>query len=625
MTAATAGNPDVPEPGSGTGPGPTIVALSITEAGGALADRLPYLHHRGPIGNRVRELWDDIDGLVLVCATGIAVRVVGPLLGAKETDPAVVVLDDQGRWAVALAGGHHGANALATEVAGLVGAEPVVSTATDGAGIPALDTLAGFRAEGDVAGVTRAWLDGRPPEVHIDRAGLPEWPLPAALDALLPAASEPSGGPEDLDALLPAAPEPSEGPEDGDGDGDRPGGRVWVTDREVDAGVAGTDVWLRPASLVVGVGSSSGADPTGLADLVRRALADAGLSGRAVGLVASVDLKRSEPAIAGLATAFGVPLRTFPAPALAAVDVPNPSPTVAAAVGTPSVAEAAALTAAGPGATLVVAKRASTEATVAIARRRRPEGHLAVVGLGPGDPAWRTSAATAAVRGAEVVVGYRRYLDQARDLVGPSQEVLGSPIGAEADRCARALDEAARGRRVALVCSGDPGVFAMASLVCELAPDHGSPAVTIVPGVTAALGAASLLGAPLGHDHAAVSLSDLLTPWPVIERRLRAVAEGDLAVALYNPRSERRSWQLGRALEILAAHRPAPCPVAVLTDIARPGQRILRTTLERFDDEAMDAVDMLSLVVVGSSTTRWIGERMVTPRGYTAAGTGVVP
>ena len=608
MTAATAGNPDVPEQrfGTGTGPGPTIVALSITEAGGALADRLPYLHHRGPIGNRVRELWDDVDGLVLVCATGIAVRVVGPLLGAKETDPAVVVLDEQGRWAVALAGGHHGANALATEVAGLVGAEPVVTTATDGAGIPALDTLAGFRAEGDVAGVTRAWLDGRPPGVYIDRAGLPEWPLPAALDA-----------------LLPTAPEPSEGPEDGDGD--RPGGRVWVTDREVDAGVAGTDVWLRPASLVVGVGSSSGADPTGLADLVRRALSDAGLSGRAVGLVASVDLKRSEPAIVGLATAFGVPLRTFPAPALAAVDVPNPSPTVAAAVGTPSVAEAAALAAAGPGATLVVAKRASTEATVAIARRRRPEGHLAVVGLGPGDPAWRTSAASAAVRGAEVVVGYRRYLDQARDLVGPSQEVLGSPIGAEADRCARALDEAARGRRVALVCSGDPGVFAMASLVCELAPDHGSPAVTIVPGVTAALGAASLLGAPLGHDHAAVSLSDLLTPWPVIERRLRAIAEGDLAVALYNPRSERRSWQLGRALEILAAHRPAPCPVAVLTDIARPGQRILRTTLERFDDEAMDAVDMLSLVVVGSSTTRWIGERMVTPRGYTAAGTGVVP
>jgi cobalt-precorrin 5A hydrolase/precorrin-3B C17-methyltransferase len=216
-----------------------------------------------------------------------------------------------------------------------------------------------------------------------------------------------------------------------------------------------------------------------------------------------------------------------------------------------------------------------------------------------------------------MVVGYGPYVDLAADLLRPGHHVVRSPIGAEAERCRLALDAAAAGRRVALVCSGDPGVFAMASLVCELAPDHGSPEVTVVPGVTAALAGAALLGAPLGHDHAAVSLSDLLTPWTVIERRLTAVAQGDLAVTFYNPRSGRRTWQLGRALEILAAHRPPTCPVAVLTDIGRPRQRQLRTTLGEVDDTTIEAVDMLSLVVVGSSTTHWIGDRMVTPRGYT--------
>jgi cobalt-precorrin 5A hydrolase/precorrin-3B C17-methyltransferase len=390
---------------------------------------------------------------------------------------------------------------------------------------------------------------------------------------------------------------------------------VRVTDRTGEAGVG--EVLLRPASLVVGIGSSSGAEPDGIAELVAGALMAAGLSPEAVGLVASVDLKRDEPGIVALAAGLDVELRTFPAESLAAVDVPTPSPVVEAAVGTPSVAEAAALLAAGPGAELVVTKQRSPEATVAVARRARPEGHLAVVGLGPGDPAWRTPAAATAVRVAEVVVGYGLYVDLAADLLGPHHEVVRSPIGAETDRCRTALERAAAGQRVALVCSGDPGVFAMASLVCELAPTFGSPPLDVVPGVTAAYGAAAVLGAPLGHDHAMVSLSDLLTPWPLIERRLVAVAEGDLAVALYNPRSQRRTWQLGRAIEILAAHRPADCPVAVVSDVGRSGrERAVRTTIADFDPAV---VDMLSLVIVGSSTTRWRAGTLVTPRGYSTS------
>jgi cobalt-precorrin 5A hydrolase / cobalt-factor III methyltransferase / precorrin-3B C17-methyltransferase len=640
-----------------------VVVVSVTERGAGLARRLPWDHRRGSLAETVRAVWTDVDGLVLVCATGIAVRTIAPLLAGKHADPAIVCVDDAGRWAVALTGGHRGANDLARDVAGLLDAEAVITTASDGAGLPALDALPGFRARGDVAGVMRAWLDGTPPAV--DATDLPDWPLPTTLASpdeprsTTPASrDEPRSGrgnsaPPDLPEAMGhrhGAPLPQErsavpycldpdssrdqakalgpvprvletdrAPEQTDAgvpadepDAAGPTPRVVVTDRVVDP--SGGEVVLVPASLVVGVGASSGADAGGIAALVADALHHAGLDPAAVGLVATVDLKRDEPGIVALAHDLAVELRTFPVTTLAGVDVPNPSTVVAAAVGTPSVAEAAALVAAGPGGRLVVTKRRSSEATVAVARRARPEGHLAVVGLGPGDAAHRTPAATTAIRHADVVVGYGPYVDQVTDLLGPHHEVVRSPIGAEADRCHDALARAAHGQTVALVCSGDPGVFAMASLVCELAPGHGDPPVTVVPGITAAAAAAAVLGAPLGHDHAAVSLSDLLTPWPLIERRLHAVARADMAVSLYNPRSQRRTWQLDRAIEILAGHRPPDCPVAVVTDVGRPGEHVVHTTLGAFDPTR---VGMLSLVVVGSSTTRRLGHHLVTPRGYT--------
>ena len=597
-----------------------VVTFSVTAAGADLARRLPYEHRAGGLIAAVAEEWDRCDGLVVIAATGIAVRAIAPHLADKRRDPAVVCVDDTGRFVVALTGGHAGgANQLARQVAAHLGGDrspagatagpagpvAVVSTATDGAGRPALDDLPGLVATGDVAAVTRRWLDGEPPRIEVDPA-LADWPLPAALA---------DGGPTGPDGG-PAGPDGGPAGPDGAGRGDRPGGGstlVTVTDAARPA--APLEVLLRPASLVLGVGSSRGADRAGLAGAVADSLARAGVDVSAVGAVATVDLKADEEAIVALASDLGVPLETFPAGALAGQAVPNPSAVVADAVGTPSVAEAAALLAAGPGAVLIGEKRvaATGDSTVAVARRRRPSGHLAVVGLGPGHPDRRTPEATAAVRHAEVVIGYAPYVDQAADLLRPSQEVVRSPIGAEAERTRQALERAAAGHRVALVCSGDPGVYAMASLACELAPAAGNPPMTVVPGVTAALAGAAVLGSPLGHDHASISLSDLLTPWEVIVRRIRAVAEGDFVVSLYNPKSMRRVSQLPEAIAILLGHRPPSTPAAVLTDIGRPGQHVIRTTLAGLDP---DTVGMLSLVVIGSSQTRWIGDRMVTPRGY---------
>ncbi|MGH9005678.1 MAG: precorrin-3B C(17)-methyltransferase, partial [Acidimicrobiia bacterium] len=245
------------------------------------------------------------------------------------------------------------------------------------------------------------------------------------------------------------------------------------------------------------------------------------------------------------------------------------------------------------------------------ARRRRPRGHLAVVGLGPGDARHRTPAASAAVVGADVVIGYGPYIEQAADLITPRHEVIPSPIGDEEGRVTRARAEAEAGRRVALVCSGDAGVYALAALVWEAADPGADADVEVVPGVTAALAAASLLGAPLGHDHAAISLSDLLTPWEDIERRLEAAAAGDFVVALYNPRSRGRPHHLDRARTVLLAHRSPDTPVGVVTDAYRPGQRVTVTTLEALDPEA---VGMTTVVIVGASSSRAVAGRMVTPR-----------
>ena len=551
-----------------------IVTLSVTAAGAELARRLPFEHLPGPVSERVRSEWAGTDGFVIIGATGIAVRSVAPCLSSKTADPAVVCVDDAGRHVVSLVGGHTGgANDLAVEVAEYLSAVAVVSTATDLAGLPALDRLGGFSADGAVASVTRRWLEGEAPRIEWE-AGLEGWSLPFA-----------SGT----------------------------GGQVTVTDADRRPGR--DEVLLRPRSLVIGAGASRDADPEALAATVRRALDDTGRSPECVSAVATIDLKADEAAIVELARALRVPLVTFPAGVLSRVDVPNPSEVVAAAVGSSSVAEAAALAAAGPGGTLVGEKMVSghRDSTVAIARRRGSAGHLAVVGLGPGRPDQRTPEAATAVRQAQVVIGYGPYVDQAGDLLGPGQEVIRSPIGAETERVREALSRAAGGARVALVCSGDAGVYALASLVCELAPEAGEPPVTVVPGVTAALSGAAILGGPLGHDHASISLSDLLTPWEVIQRRLQAVAEADFVVSLYNPRSERRRAQLPEALRILAAHRPSDTPAAVLTDIGRPGQTVHRTSLAELDP---DSVGMLSLVIVGSSRTQWIGGRMVTPRGY---------
>ncbi|NJC73269.1 precorrin-3B C(17)-methyltransferase [Planosporangium thailandense] len=566
-----------------------IALVTATAAGRALAERLAAawpdetLAYDGPVADQIRGAWPESRALVCFLATGATIRLIAPLLRDKHTDPGVVCVDEAGRFAVALAGGHGGgANDLAARVADVLGAQPVVTTATDAVGVTPLDTYGadlGFRLADPaaVARVTAALLDGAPLRVESDQV----WPLPAILDSCDTYSSH------DCPRSL----------------------------RISDRADADGDLIYRPPSLVVGVGASRNAPADEIDELIAKALAEAGVVAESVRCLATVDLKADEPGIVEVARRRGWPIRSYPAETLRDVDVPNPSEVVRAAVGTASVAEAAALMAAreaGKHADLIAPKRASAMATVAVARLT-PRGRLSIVGLGPGAEDLRTPRATQTLRRAGVVVGLDQYVEQVRPVLTPGTRIIASGLGAEEERARTAVELATAGHAVALIGSGDAGVYAMASPALQLAGDDVY--VEAVPGVTAALAASALLGAPLGHDHAYLSLSDLHTPWPVIAGRLRACAAADLVVCLYNPRSRKRQAQFDEALAILREHRPDTTPVGLVRQASRPEQRVTVTTLA---DLAADpsSVDMFTVVIVGSSRTETRAGRMVTPREY---------
>lgn len=237
---------------------------------------------------------------------------------------------------------------------------------------------------------------------------------------------------------------------------------------------------------------------------------------------------------------------------------------------------------------------------------------LYVVGMGPGSADGLTAAADAALGAADVIVGYSKYVELVRPLY-PGKTFRDTGMRREAERCALALELAAAGQTVALVCSGDSVVYGMAGLVYELSGGYGGVEIKVVPGVTAALSGGALLGAALGHDFAVISLSDLLTPWETIEKRLRCAAAGDFCMSLYNPGSHKRTDYLRRACDILLETLPADTVCGLAANIGREGESARVLTLGKLRDTE---VDMFTTVFIGNSRTKELAGKMVTPRGY---------
>ena len=534
--------------------------------------------------------------IVGVCASGILIRAVAPLVASKRVEPPVVALAEDGSVAVPLLGGHRGANALARALAEAIGCTAAITTAGDlRLGFALDEPPPGWRianparvkpvAAALLAGETVALVDEAARADWL-RAGVVEWPDAGRHRIVVSDRCPPSDG----DALV-----------------------------------------FHPPVLALGIGCERGCPAEEVAALARGTLAEAGLAAGAVAAVVSIDLKTDEPAIRDLANSLGVPARFFPASRLLTETerLTIRSEAVFRATGCWGVAEGAALAAAGQAGALVMPRRQSRRATCAIARAPapldpsaigRPRGRLAIVGIGPGEPAWRTPEASAMLASCEEVVGYRLYLDLLGAAIAGKRR-HDSAIGEEAGRVRLALDLAAEGRRVALVSSGDSGVYGLAALVFELIDrerrrDWSAIEIAVAAGVSAMHAAAARVGAPLGHDFCAISLSDLLTPWEDIRARLDAAACADFVVALYNPRSARRAGRLAEAAALLLRHRPPETPCIIARNLGRAGET---SDILRLDRLAEAAADMLSIVLVGSSRTRLIeGDppRLYTPRGY---------
>lgn len=544
--------------------------------------------------NHTRDLFAAGTPIIGVCASGILIRGVASQINDKTTEPPVVSVSDDGKVVVPLLGGHRGANRLAKQIADALGGTAAVTTAGDVAlGVALDEPPLGYRLQNphDAKSVMANLLSG----------GGVSWNGTPIFDADLPAGNE-----------------------------------VELCVTEAHETGSETRLIYHPQSFALGLGCARNADPEDLWRLVEDTLHAHDIAKGAIACVASIDLKADEPAIIQAANRLGVPLRVFTAAELEneAPRLANPSDVVFAEVGCHGVSEGAALAAAGSDAKLKVEKSKTLTATCAIARAPEPITHLAgrsrgrlsVVGIGPGQAAWRTPEVSRLVADAEELVGYGLYID----LLGPlatGKTRSDFPLGGEEARCRYALEQAALGKNVALVCSGDAGIYAMGALVFELldrGPDEEGVSdaarrveVVCSPGVSALQGAAARAGAPLGHDFCTISLSDLLTPRDDIIRRLNAAAQGDFVIAFYNPVSKTRRTLLAEARDILLQHRPVDTPVMLASNLGRPTELV---RYRRLDELEVDEVDMLTVVLIGSSNSRLAqlgeGPRMFTPRGY---------
>ena len=517
-------------------------------------------------GATLRELFADGTPIIGLCAAGILIRTISPLLSDKRYEPPVLAVAEDGSAVVPLLGGLHGVNDLARQIAAVLDVQPAITTTGD---IRFRTTLlnppSGYQLANpdDAKTFISDLLAGSTVRLEGVAPWLSESKLPIAHDAPL---------------------------------------TLQITERN---GCPAPDrLVYHPATLAIAVSHLS----ESVVEVVQKILEESDLAIASVAGIFASTHEMGHPALSFLSQALQVPIRFL--------DL--------------STAKDIALAAAGESGQLLVSQQTS-ELNCAIALSSqpidvetigKPRGQLTIVGTGPGGEKWMSPEVKDVLRSATDWVGYKFYLDLAGSL-REGQQRHDSDNREELDRARFALDLAATGKSVAVVSSGDPGIFAMAAAVFEVLEHDAKPEwlrldIQVAPGISAMQAAAAQIGAPLGHDFCALSLSDILKPWSVIEQRIAAAAQADLVMAFYNPISKQRTWQLGKAREILLQWRSPNTPIVLARNLGRPGQSVRVYTLEQFSPED---VDMRTVVLVGSSQTRSIprphgGIWVYTPRRY---------
>ncbi|MEG4584538.1 precorrin-3B C(17)-methyltransferase [Microcoleus sp. MOSTC5] len=534
-------------------------------------------------GETLRELFATETPIIAICAAGIIIRTLAPLLSDKRAEPPVLAVAEDGSAVVPLLGGLHGVNDLAREIAAALGVQPAITTTGD------------IRFRTALLSPPQGYSLANPEDAKTFISNL----LAGAKVRLEGAASWLS------ESNLPIAPDAK------------------LTIRVTEKAIAPTPDCLvyHPQIVAVALTKLSNIEPEIAVSFVQQVLEKAGLAPASVAGFFALKEEMGNPALEAVSQYFKVPVRFFNLSELVELDSIESIENKAAQI---------ALTAAGANSHLIEYDRPNA-ANCAIALAAEPfdaraigvsRGKLAIVGTGPGGAPWMSPEVKEILREATDWVGYKFYLDLAGTL-REGQQRHDSDNREEIDRARFALDLAASGKSVAVVSSGDPGIFAMAAAVFEAIdfdakPEWQSIDIRVAPGISAMQATAAAIGAPLGHDFCVISLSDILKPWQVIEQRISAAAIADFAIAFYNPISKQRIWQLSRAIEILLQSRDAKTPVVLGRNLGRPGQSVRVCTLGEFQPQ--DA-DMRTLVIVGSSQTRIIPRKygdvwVYTPRRY---------
>ncbi|SDS65440.1 precorrin-3B C(17)-methyltransferase [Pseudomonas prosekii] len=511
-------------------------------------------------GATLRELYQRDTPIIALCAAGIVIRTLAPLLLEKGAEPPVLAVAEDGSAVVPLLGGLGGVNRLAREIAAALEVSPAITTSGElRFGTCLLNPPSGY-ALGDLELGKRFVADLLSGEtVRVEGAA------PWLADAQLP---------QDLQARLAI--------------------HVGHAARQADA----NELLIYPRNVLVALTAGS-------AQAIRAALHEANIAVQSLACLLADESDMANPTLREAALELGVPLRF------------NPRSGSVVELGRSAVSAPLSEMAVNDSLAIVVAAEPLDPLLIG-----RPRGRLAVIGLGPGAAELMVPAVKAELARANDVLGYETYVRMAGPFRA-DQVLHCTDNREEMQRARHAFELAAQGRSVVVVSSGDPGVFAMAAAVLEALHESSDThwhnvELEMLPGVSASLATAAQAGAPLGHDFCVMSLSDNLKPWSIIEKRLDLAAQADLALAFYNPISRSRPWQLGRALEIVAQHRTAETPVVLGRDIGRPGQTLRVTTLGQLTP---DQVDMRTMVLIGSSTTCVFpraggGEWVYTPRWY---------
>ncbi|WP_267383299.1 precorrin-3B C(17)-methyltransferase [Cyanobacterium sp. uoEpiScrs1] len=565
--------------------------------------------YQGSLKDYLASIWSQNKVFIFGLATGAVVRLISHLLQDKSSDPAVLVIDSTGNFVISLCGGHQGrADHLTQLIAHQLDITPVITGATNNLDLPGIDILGlpfGWRkGEGNWTAVSSIISRGETIQV-IQEVGSTLWQK--YLPSNHPFSFEFSkfNGDVKCQGLI----------------------LISATKTQFYSDLHFPKVQWHPRILWVGIGCVKGTSESLIEKAIFEVFQQNNLAIEAIAGIATIDIKSNEIGLVEYCKKRQLPLKIFSANFLKKIKVPNPSIIVQQEVDTPSVAEASAISAADsyPNSLLVSKKIIKSKdegaVTIAVAQSSLEYtgriGKLYLIGTGPGSLAQITPAAKTAITQADVIIGYSLYLDLIKPLRRPGQVVEASPITREKQRAIRAIELAKWGLTVAVVSSGDSGIYGMAGLVLEELQkkdwDGKIPQVEVFPGITAVQASASRVGAPLMHDFCAISLSDLLTPWEVIEKRLVAAAKEDFVTAIYNPQSRTRTQQIIYTQEVFLKYRNPKTPVALVRAAYRPDEKIILTSLKEMLNFT---IDMLTTVIIGNSSTHSHGGWMITPRGY---------